>query len=279
MKKSKFLILSFLIFILLTGCTNKKQTDSRKKTNNEIVPTLYFHGLGGNYKTGLPLAKLAKKKGKTNCVIRANVSQQGKVKLVGKITRKAKNPLILVNYKANMQPNFAMNGRYATNVVKKVQKKYHFKKMNMVGYSLGNISIIYYFLQNGQKKNLPRLAKQVNIAGHFDGANFKELPRGFREPKGLTLNSKGKPNKMNETYQEMEKVRPIYQKHPVRVLNIIGNIGKQNDGIVSNNSSLSLKYLIAGSPYKVAKFEGADANHMSLSSNKKVLQKVIQFLW
>lgn len=279
MKKYKILILNLLVLLSLVGCTNNKRTNSTNKSSNKIVPTLYFHGLGGTYKSELPLANLAKKEGKTNCVIRANVSQQGKVKLIGRITPKAKNPLILVNYKANMQPNFAMNGQYAANVVKKLQKRYHFKKMNMIGYSLGNISIIYYLLQNGPKNNLPRLVKQVDIAGHFDGANFSELPPGFKEPQGLTLNSNGRPNKMNETYQEMEKVRTVYHKYPVQVLNIIGDIGNESDGVVSNKSSKSLKYLVAGSPYRVAKFEGSNASHEELPANKKVLHKIIQFLW
>ena len=72
--------------------------------------------------------------------------------------------------------DFNKHGEYATNVVKALQKRYRITKINMVGHSLGNISIIYYMLQNGKNQNMPQLQKQVDIAGHFAGLNFKQVP-------------------------------------------------------------------------------------------------------
>lgn len=39
----------------------------------------------------------------------------------------------------------------------------------MVGHSYGNIAIVYYMLQHGSDTSLPKLVKQVDIAGHFNG--------------------------------------------------------------------------------------------------------------
>ena len=50
----------------------------------------------------------------------------------------------------------------------------------MVGHSLGNISIIYYMLQNSKNKSMPKLRKQVDMAGHFDGFDFSGLPNEIR---------------------------------------------------------------------------------------------------
>ena len=152
----------------------------------------YVKMLMGSYKNEKPLVDAAKEAGKTNSVIRANVDETGKVKLKGRIKKNAKNPIVEVNFKDNTQPDFSRNGIYASNVVKALQKKYHINKVNMIGYSLGNIAIIYYMIQNGQKKNMPRLVKQVSIAGHYDGAYFQELPPSFRQPKGLKLDKNGK---------------------------------------------------------------------------------------
>lgn len=104
----------------------------------------------------------------------------------------------------------------------------------------------------------------------------KELPASFREPAGLKIGKNGQPNKMNQTYREMIKVRPIYQKQPVQVLNIIGNIGNNGDGVVSTASARSLKYLIASSPYQEVE---VNSDHDSLVMNKQVIDKIIKFLW
>ncbi|TDN15495.1 hydrolase [Lactobacillus crispatus] len=150
-----------------------------------------------------------------------------------------------------------------------------------MNHSLGNISIIYYMLQNGRNRKMPQLAKQVGRAGHFAGLNFSRVPASIRQPKGLKLNSAGKPNKMNSSYWQMTGVRETYPKNKVRVLNIIGDIGGQTDGTVPNVSSLSLKYLVAdrAKSYQVVKFTGKNARHSKLHENPKVDKVLIKFLW
>lgn len=278
MKRTKLYLLSLIFLILLlTGSACGKAT--KTKPSAREIPTLIFHGLGGSYKDELPLARGILKEKRSNKVIRANVNEHGKVKLLGKIKSKSKNPVVLVNYKDNVQPNFERNGLYATHVVMALQKKYDFKKINMVGYSLGNISIIYYQLLHENKPNMPKLNKQVNIAGHFDGANFPELPAGYRSPNNLQLNKQGKPNKRNATYRQMLKVRPMYQKQRVQVLNLIGDSGNHSDGVVENNSSRSLRYLVADKNYHEKIFYGPKASHRNLFKNTQVIRSAIEFLW
>lgn len=102
----------------------------------------------------------------------------------------------------------------------------------MVGHSLGNISIIYYMLQNGKNKKMPQLQKEVNIAGHFAGLTFDGLPSIIKQPAGMKLDKNGKPNKMNATYKQMTQARTAYPKNQVQVLNIIGDICNNSDGRV-----------------------------------------------
>ena len=151
----------------------------------------------------------------------------------------------------------------------------------MVGHSLGNISIIYYMLQNGNKKNMPQIQKQVDIAGHFAGLDFDGIPNSIKQPKGMKLNSNGKPNKMNSTYKQMTGVRSLYAKKHVKVLNIIGDIGNGSDGRVDNKSSLSLQYLVrdGNSTYRILKINGKNAQHSKLHENVQVDKALIKFLW
>lgn len=151
----------------------------------------------------------------------------------------------------------------------------------MVGHSLGNVSIIYYMLKNGNNKKMPQLQKQVDIAGHFAGLDFKGLPSAIKMPIGMKLNAQGKPNKMNATYKQMTGVRKTYPKDQVRVLNIIGDIGNHNDSRVENISSESLKYLVAdrARSYRLVKFTGKNAQHSKLHENTQVDKVLIKFLW
>lgn len=279
MKKKILGPLLILLGFVLAGCSNTQDTKSTKVKIG--TPTLFFHGGGSSYHAEEHMVSAAKKAGVTKSVIRAEVAASGKVSLLGSFPKNAKNPIVEVNYENNREMNFTRHGIYATNVVKALQKKYNFKQMNMVGHSLGNISIIYYMLQNSQNKKLPKLVKQVDMAGHFAGLNFSGVPASIRQPKGLKIAQNGKPNKMNASYRQMTKLRKIYPKNQVRVLNIIGDIGGKTDGTVPNVSSLSLKYLVSSraKSYRVVKFTGKNARHSKLHENTKVDKVLIKFLW
>ena len=56
----------------------------------------------------------------------------------------------------------------------------------MVAHSYGNMAIVYYMLQHGSDTSLPKLVKQVDIAGHFNGII------GIDEPENITLDDEGK---------------------------------------------------------------------------------------
>ena len=279
-KKNLFALLMTSILLILAGCSSQDNISS-KKVQITSTPTLFFHGGGSSYHAEEHMVDAAKKAGVTKSVIRAEVSKTGKVTLVGTWPKNAKNPICEVNYENNRQLNFNKQGEYAANVVKALQKKYGIKKINMVGHSLGNISIIYYMLQNGNKKNMPQIQKQVDITGHFAGLDFDGIPSSFKQPKGMKLNSNGKPNRMNSTYKQMTEVRSIYAKKHVKVLNIIGDIGNGSDGRVDNKSSLSLQYLVRGgnSTYRILKINGKNAQHSKLHENVQVDKALIKFLW
>lgn len=280
-KQMSVVIILIVLIIIIGAMLFPKHKNMNTKVAYANIPTFFFHGGGSNYHAEDHMVNAACKDGITSTVIIAFVSKTGKVKLSGNIPANAKNPIVKVNYVNNRELDYEKYGYYATNVVKKVASVYHFKKMNMVGHSVGNISIIYYMLQNEHKESMPVLQKSVNIAGHFAGLKFRHIPKSIQEPFNLSLNSAGKPNKMTISFQQMAKLRTAYPKNQLNILNIIGDIGNKTDGTVSNNSSLSLKYIIGNraKSYRVEKFVGENARHSKLHENKKVDQSLINFLW
>ncbi|WP_409339058.1 alpha/beta hydrolase [Lactobacillus amylovorus] len=284
-EKRYLILIAFLATIFLTACSNStsnqgtssQNTRTTKKALITSTPTLFFHGGGSSYHAEEHMVGA----GVTKSVIRAEVDGNGRVTLIGSWPKGAKNPICEVNYENNRQLDFNKHGVYATNVVKALQKQYGIKKINMVGHSLGNISIIYYMLQKGKNKKMPQLQKEVNIAGHFAGLTFDGLPSVIKQPAGMKLDKNGKPNKMNATYKQMTQARTAYPKNQVQVLNIIGDIGNNSDGRVENVSSLSLKYLVAdcAKSYQVVKIKGKNAQHSKLHNNSQVDKVLIKFLW
>ena len=283
MSKSARYSIATIIIIIILGIVGGAWYQHKKSSKfvQSTTPTLFFHGGGSSYHAEEHMVNAAKKAGVTKTVLRANVAKDGYVTLHGTMHKNSINPIVEVNYEDNRQLDFNKHGVWATNVVKALQKQYGIKNINMVGHSLGNISIIYYLLQNVQNKSMPKLRKQVDMAGHFDGLDFAQLPAEIRQPQNLKLGRNGKPNHMNATYRQMTKLRSIYPKNQIRVLNIIGNIGGKTDGTVTNVSSLSLKYLVAqrAKSYQVKTFHGKLARHSKLHSNPAVDKVLIQFLW
>ena len=159
MKKRRFIFMLLLgISLILSACSKDNQNSQGNK--NVIItstPTLFFHGGGSSYHAEEHMVNAAEKAGVTKDVIRADVSDNGKVTLIGSWPKNTKNPICEVNYENNRQLDFNKHGVYATNVVKALQNRYGIKKISMVGHSLGNISIIYSTLKNGNNKKMPQL--------------------------------------------------------------------------------------------------------------------------
>lgn len=290
MKKLKFIFLLLYLIFPLTACSSKTLTQPDKpkiaavnfqrKYKISSTPTLFFHGALSNYKSEDNITKVIQAVGITNSVTRVNVSPDGKVTFIGEIKKNAINPIIEVNYKNNIQLDFVKAGMYATNVVKALKQKYGITQINMVAHSLGNMSVMYYLLQN-YNKDMPRLNKQVAIAGHFNGINLNQAPQDLSVPANLQLSANGKPNKMNKAYKQMLVLRKIYPKEKTQVLNIIGDKSDNSDGLVPNASSESLKYLLGNDVgnYQLHKYYGQSAEHGRLTYNKQVIREIIHFLW
>ena len=145
----------------------------------------------------------------------------------------------------------------------------------MVAHSYGNMAIVYYMLQHGSDMSLPKLVKQVDIAGHFNGII------GMDEPENITLDDEGKPSSMTESYQELLSLGNHYPQGLVEVLNIYGNTGKGSDERVTNLSSQSLGYLLKGHVkfYQEEEITGPDGQHSKLHETALVDKPIIAFLW
>ena len=153
MKKKIWLPLIFpvtLLALIITGCTkgSAKNTNTKHVQNgsSSSIPTFFLHGWGSSVNAERHMVNAARNRGVTNDVVTAIVKRNGQVSLSGKISKNAKNPIIMVGYQDNRNGNYRTDARYAYNAVKAVQRSYNFKKMNLVGHSMGNMDIIFMLL-------------------------------------------------------------------------------------------------------------------------------------
>ena len=285
-KRKAILFSTLIIVILLLGIYFLK--NNYQKENGASIridtPTLFVHGWGSSYHAEESMVAYAQKHHATNSVIRADVSSTGKVTLIGTIKKRAKNPIVEVNLQNNKSIFAGTNNQIATmnkssNYIKDViialQKRYHFKRINLVGHSMGNLQIAYYLHNNATNSHMPHLNKQVSIAGHYNGYIGEQ-----GAPNKTVLNRAGKPQKMSAGYRELLSLRKNFPQN-AEVLNIFGDTGTGSDGDVTVNSARSYRYLVGkrARSYQEKEIRGSKAQHSKLHENTQVDRLLVNFLW
>ena len=281
MRKRSIIALSTFLFIVLITLFLVSKLQTRELNSRDYIqsrtPTLFFHGYGSSANAEKHMVEAARQAGVTQSIIIATVDSHAQVTLKGDIPKDAINPIVMVEFKDNRNPNYAQDGEYAAAVVRELQARYGFKKMNFVAHSMGNMSILFYLLEHVQNEELPQLQKQVNIANHVNGLEGMDLPANL-----TIIDSKtGQPSAMSDSYQKLLGLREIYPQDQVDVLNIYGDFKNQSDGSVLNVSSRSLKYLVIDNAksYQEKRVTGPLAQHSQLHENPEVDRLLIDFLW
>ena len=281
MRKRSIIVLSTFLFIALVTLFLVSKLQIRELNSSDYIqsrtPTLFFHGYGSSANAEQHMVEAARQAGVTQTIITATVDSHAQVSLKGDVPKDAINPIVMVEFKDNRNANYAQDGEYAAAVVRELQARYGFKKMNFVAHSMGNMSILFYLLEHAQNEELPQLQKQVNIANHVNGLEGMDLPANL-----TILDSKtGQPSAMSDSYQKLLGLREIYPQDQVDVLNIYGDFKNQSDGSVLNVSSRSLKYLVIDNAksYQEKRVTGPLAQHSQLHENPEVDRLLIDFLW
>lgn len=287
MKKHRGLIsLTVIIAILVggfayyNGSLLRTSVRHQQAKNAPIVgtPTFFFHGYGSSYHAEEYMVNGAIKEGllKKDDVLIAHVRPSGKVTISGKWKAHVAHPVVEVNYDNPRVGNRHTDARWARNVIVSVQNRYRFKKVNLVGHSMGNQDIAFYLLYYyRQDKQLPRLNKQVALAGPFNGLVMDDDNKNNDR-----VDKNGKPNHMQKQYKELLSLRDFYPRS-AEVLNVYGNKGHGTDGDLTIQSAQSLRYLLNNRPksYQEKEMHGKYASHSRLHHNDDVNALLYNFLW
>lgn len=263
-----FIVISFSICLIITKKLSIKQYIQSYR------PTLFFHGYGANSKSEEHMTEAFRQAGVTTRIVLAKVSPPRKVTMIGDLSKKGNNPIIKVEFKDNTHPSKV--SFYTQSLMTFLNKNYQIDSVNMVGHSMGNLSIWNYIRESLKSHNNVSVKKVVSIGNHVNGI------MGFNEPKDTRINPKtGQPNQTSKTYQELLSLRENLPKNRLSVLYIYGNYKNESDGRVSNNSSKSLRFLVKDKSkwYQEIEVKGSLSQHSQLHENPEVNKVIINFLW
>ncbi len=259
MKKRWVLLLTALATVVLAGCGNSQA--QQKKWVNSTTPTIFVHGYGSSSRAENSMVRAAKRAGVTSTVAHAQVAPNGHVTLSGPSIRGKRNPIVQVNLQDNRNTNMAEGARYIYNVVRKLQREDHITSYNVVGHSMGNTDIFAFLNDYGDQAGMPKLKKQVVLAGA-----------------GLTAARRDQ-----DLYQQIAThLKKLKNNYPhAKVLNIIGDKGGGTDGRIPNSASRSVKQMLGDRPasYRQVMIHGKNAQHRKLHENPQVFKLINNFLW
>lgn len=263
------------------------QTVAKVRVANRSIPTFFFHGYGSSYHAEQDMTAAIRQAGVSNTIVRVNVDRNGHARLIGRISRSARNPLVEVNFADNRlsgahgsytRAYYTIGARYVKNAINVVTKRYHYSAINAVSHSMGNLEFINYIRRYQNQSGFPVIRHWVSMAGHYDGiVGVNDEPNETRIDRRT-----GRPSRMEPEYRALLRLRNTFPRQ-TRVLNIFGNLenGTNSDGDVSNASSRSLRYLINGraKSYRELMIRGRNAQHSRLHNNAQVNQALINFIW
>lgn len=278
-KKLWWLLVSGALILLLAGCgQNEKQLSSKKTA--QPIPTIFVHGLMGSHKSTDKMITAMQNNGHAKKIMTINVQADGNLNITGKYDRQINKPVIQINFDNN-QASIQTQTVWLTNVLHYLRTKQHVKRYNAVAHSAGNVTLVETEMR--AKKTIPRLNRLVIIAGPFNGvigmndaANANQLQKNG-EPKVIYP--------ANDWYPSYSQLLSWRHQFPtsVKILNIYGDLGDgtHSDGMVTEQSELSVNYLLRGlhDTIKNVKITGPNAAHSALHDNQTVNRQIIKFLW
>ncbi|WP_295729373.1 alpha/beta hydrolase [uncultured Limosilactobacillus sp.] len=253
-------LVAAMVVVVSSGLALAKQRSTQQWVHS-TTPTIFIHGYGSSYHAEESMVKAAKQAGVTKTVARATVAKDGQVTISGDRLAGKRNPIVEVNLVNNKQTDMAEGAKYIRNVILALQKRDQLTKYNFVAHSMGNMDAFSYLNDYGSQSGMPKLQKQVVIAGG-----------------GLSGWTRDRSN-VEKMRQHMDNLKQVYPH--AHVLVIAGNTGHGSDGRVPNAATRSIRAMLGERPasFRIQMFNGKQYNHSSLHENQRIFKLINNFLW
>ena len=254
---------------------NQKQVTTTPKEVKAYPVTLFFHGYGGTkYSMGGIIQRLCSRY-QAKHTLDLTVNTDGTIQTSG--TFEQADRLVLINVLfADNKNNEWNQAEWIYQALQFVKTQYHVEKVNVVGHSMGGVSL-FRFLETYQNQGeLPTVEHFISIAAPFneflDTSNEQSLDQLLQQG----------PTQISPRYQDFQNNIANFPKN-VRVSLFAGQLSTSDlsDGTVPLTSALSVNQLLSSRqiPVETFVFKGILAQHSALHANPKVDKKIAEILW
>ncbi|WP_268912776.1 alpha/beta hydrolase [Lentilactobacillus sp. SPB1-3] len=251
---------------------SKNSVESPDESNR--VPTLFVPGFFGNrFSFGRLLSRLVNgfHANKSMVIV---VKRDGSLKVIGALDKS--RPLIQILFSKK-----TVRVKEQTTAIMKIinllNSDYSINKVNLVGHSMGSISVIWSATNMGKQTHTV-INKVVTIAGPFNDIEVATNARGIEQTE---LNADG-PVSRSKVYQVLsETIKDLPTNTQILNIGGISDSKSNSDGAVSINSVRSLGFIVRQitKRYQELIITGKNASHRLLHENHQVDKSLAEFLW
>lgn len=254
---------------------NQKQVTTTPKEVKAYPVTLFFHGYGGTkHSMGGMIQRLSSRYQATH-TLDLTVNTDGTIQTSGTFEQADKPVLINVLF-ADNKNNEWNQAEWIYQALQFVKAQYHVEKVNVVGHSMGGVSL-FRFLETYQNQGeLPTVEHFISIA-----APLNEFLDTSNEQSVDGLLQQG-PTQISPRYQDFQNNIANFPKN-VQVSLFAGQLSASDlsDGTVPLTSALAVNQLLSSQqiPVETFVFKGVLAQHSALHANPKVDKRIAEILW
>lgn len=254
---------------------NQKQVTSTQNEVKAYPVTLFFHGYGGTkHSMGGMIQRLSSRYQATH-TLDLTVNTDGTIQTSGTFEQADKPVLINVLF-ADNKNNEWNQAEWIYQALQFVKTQYHVEKVNVVGHSMGGVSL-FRFLETYQNQGeLPTVEHFISIA-----APLNEFLDTSNEQSVDGLLQQG-PTQISPRYQDFQNNIANFPKN-VQVSLFAGQLSASDlsDGTVPLTSALAVNQLLSSQqiPVETFVFKGVLAQHSALHANPKVDKRIAEILW
>lgn len=255
--------------------SNQKQVTTTPKEVKAYPVTLFFHGYGGTkHSMGGMIQRLSSRYQATH-TLDLTVNTDGTIQTSGTFEQADKPVLINVLF-ADNKNNEWNQAEWIYQALQFVKTQYHVEKVNVVGHSMGGVSL-FRFLETYQNQGeLPTVEHFISIA-----APLNEFLDTSNEQSVDGLLQQG-PTQISPRYQDFQNNIANFPKN-VQVSLFAGQLSASDlsDGTVPLTSALAVNQLLSSQqiPVETFVFKGVLAQHSALHANPKVDKRIVEILW
>lgn len=255
--------------------SNHKQVTSTQNEVKSYPVTLFFHGYGGTkHSMGGMIQRLSSRYQATH-TLNLTVNTDGTIQTSGTFEQADKPVLINVLF-ADNKNNEWNQAEWIYQSLQFVKAQYHVEKVNVVGHSMGGVSL-FRFLETYQNQGeLPTVEHFISIA-----APLNEFLDTSNEQSVDGLLQQG-PTQISPRYQDFQNNIANFPKN-VQVSLFAGQLSASDlsDGTVPLTSALAVNQLLSSQqiPVETFVFKGVLAQHSALHANPKVDKRIAEILW